>query len=57
MKDTDSSFNFVNYLVWFTHEFLWTKVFSLKLLQQLPCIVDRTEIQGWTETEAKILKY
>lgn len=39
-----------------SYEFLWDKAFSLKLLQVLPYIVDVTEIQGWEETGAKILK-
>lgn len=39
-----------------SHEFLWAKAFSLKLLQKLPYIVDMTKIQGWEKTGAKILK-
>ena len=39
-----------------SNEFLWAKAFSLKLLQELLYIVNMTEIQGWEETGAKILK-
>lgn len=40
-----------------SHEFLWSKAFSLKLLQQLTYIVDMAKIYSWEETGAKILKH